>query len=972
MKENNKQERIIPISLAAILVFTVFAAPASAADYHHVGPGQTYSAIQDAINASNPHDTIIVHDGTYNENLDVNVTHLTIQSENGSAVTIVQAVDSDDDVFEVIEDYVNISGFTATGATGSCGIYLGSGTDHCNISNNNASNNSDGIHLRDSSNNRLTGNTANSNGDGIYMRWGSDNNTLTNNIANSNGVGIDLWDASNNVLINNTANLNRRDGIEVRWGSDNNVLANNTANSNRMGIELWDSSNNVLTNNTMSGNEYNFGVRGQLSYYSQQDIDTSNKVDGRPIYYWVNQQDKQVPNDAGYVGIVGSTNITVRDLVLTNNYIGVLFADTRNSRIENVTVSNNEYLGIYLYYSDDNRLTNNIADSNCGGGIYLQYSSNNRLTNNTANSNNHCTTIHHTLGYGICMRFYSNNNTLTNNTANSNHQYGFYFGDSSNNRLTNNTANLNDWYGICLDYSGNNKLTSNTMSGNKYNFGVFGWRFDYIQDLDTSNVVDGKPIYYWVDQHDKQVPNDAGFVGVVSSTNITVRDLILTKNGEGVLFVDSQDSRIENLNVSNNSIGIYLYYSSENNLTNNTANLNSHRSRAHSSTSGYGIHLDHSSNNNLVNNTANLNSQHGIYLEDWSDDNNLVNNTANLNSQHGIYLEGKSNNNMLTNTTANSNSKYGICVEYSSDNRLTNITTSNNDYGIYLKGSSNNLIYNNYFNNTNNAWDDGTNTWNITAVHGTNIIGGPYLGGNYWSDYAGADTDGDGLGDTLRPYNSSGNIQNAGDWHPLVSVLSRTCTISLDLGWNLISAPLNLTIRKLGQESIVGDPLNVTPENRLTSIYRYNTTSELFEKCSHYDDWGWDPATGSESFTELEPGRGYWVMAKNDCNLTFTGTAPSDLNVPLDAGWNCVGWYSMSEAQLGEEAVVGDPLNVTPENSLTSIYQYNSSTGLFEKCSHYDDWGWYPATGSESFTELEPGRGYWGMAKNDCEWRHEV
>jgi hypothetical protein len=194
--------------------------------------------------------------------------------------------------------------------------------------------------------------------------------------------------------------------------------------------------------------------------------------------------------------------------------------------------------------------------------------------------------------------------------------------------------------------------------------------------------------------------------------------------------------------------------------------------------------------------------------------------------------------------------------------------------------------------------------------------------------------------------------------------------IALKKGWNLISVPLNLTIRELGQESVVGNPLNVTPENSLTSIYMYNTTSGSFEKCSHYEDWGWEHATGSESFTELEPGRGYWVMAENDCTLTFTGTAPSDLDVPLDAGWNCIGWYSISGAQLGNESVVGDPLNVTPENSLTSIYRYNTTSGSFEKCSHYADWGWEYATGSESFTELEPGRGYWAWADGDCVWKH--
>lgn len=113
-------------------------------------------------------------------------------------------------------------------------------------------------------------------------------------------------------------------------------------------------------------------------------------------------------------------------------------------------------------------------------------------------------------------------------------------------------------------------------------------------------------------------------------------------------------------------------------------------------------------------------------------------------------------------------------------------------------------------------------------------------------------------------------------------------------------------------------------------------------------------------------------MAKNDCDLTFTGTDPSDMDIELDIGWNLIGWYSMEEVLLGEESVVGNPLNVTPRNSLSSIYRYNSSTGLFEKSDHFDDWGWWPATGSESFTKLEPGRGYWVMAKNDCVWRHEV
>jgi len=231
---------------------------------------------------------------------------------------------------------------------------------------------------------------------------------------------------------------------------------------------------------------------------------------------------------------------------------------------------------------------------------------------------------------------------------------------------------------------------------------------------------------------------------------------------------------------------------------------------------------------------------------------------------------------------------------------------------------------------------------------------------------------------SIGTWNVTASVQNANgtamqEWVWIVTPGDETIPqtiyiVSLKTGWNLISAPLNLTTWNLDDESAVGNPLNVTPTNCISSIYRYNSTSNLFEKSEHFDNWGWYPATGSESFTALEPGRGYWAMAQQDCSLTFTGTAPFDLDIPLNTGWNLIGWYSMNEAALGEEMVVGNPLNVTPTNSLTSIYRYNTTSALFEKSDRFLDWGWYPATGSDSFTKLEPGRGYWLMAKNNANW----
>lgn len=82
--------------------------------------GAEFQRLQDAIDSEPSCDIIIVKDGTYVENVDINRS-LTIQSENGPNLTTVQAADPNDCVFEITADYVNIIGFTVTGAnTGIC------------------------------------------------------------------------------------------------------------------------------------------------------------------------------------------------------------------------------------------------------------------------------------------------------------------------------------------------------------------------------------------------------------------------------------------------------------------------------------------------------------------------------------------------------------------------------------------------------------------------------------------------------------------------------------------------------------------------------------------------------------------------------------------------------------------------------------------------------------------------------------
>ena len=138
----------------------------------------------------------------------------------------------------------------------------------------------------------------------------------------------------------------------------------------------------------------------------------------------------------------------------------------------------------------------------------------------------------------------------------------------------------------------------------------------------------------------------------------------------------------------------------------------------------------------------------------------------------------------------------GIIIDSAWESIICNNTIIDNYRGISIVTDNfGNRIYNNFLRNNINAYDMDDayeTTWNITKTMGENIIEGPYLGGNYWSDYLGADNDGDGLGDT--PYNISG-VERDIDYYPLCDGIPPEITnVSIHPQIQLINGSVNISI----------------------------------------------------------------------------------------------------------------------------------------------------------------------------------
>jgi parallel beta-helix repeat protein len=293
---------------------------------------------------------------------------------------------------------------------------------------------------------------------------------------------------------------------------------------------------------------------------------------------------------------------TIIDGGLSGNVINITVARVQGRQAPNVNVS-----GFTIQRSGTGSGKNN--------GIYLSggsYGSN--ITGNIITGNH----------YGIHLDASSSNSINMNNVTNN--FCGIYLEQSSENSIFKNNAESNS-IGVLLDWlSSENILKHNRMTLNVENFGVRNGQSisSYVNDVDSSNMADGKPIYYWVNRSDMTVPIDAGYVALINCTRITVQNLSLARNSEGVLVAHTKDSAITNNSITLNRDGIDIRYSSNNTLSKNQIVANSN-----------GILQQYSSNNTVLANSLTANSV-GIQLYE-SSSNQFYHNNMNNTKQTETY-----------------------------------------------------------------------------------------------------------------------------------------------------------------------------------------------------------------------------------------------------------------------------------------------------------------------------------------------
>ena len=669
-----------------------------------------FSNIQGAVAAVSDGGTVYVAAGTYDENLVIG-KGLTLSGALSSDAADIPIIDGSGTgvVVTIMANNVTVSGFKVqnSGIVPATDAGIAIGGLSCTIENS-----------------VITGNTS-----GIALMGAKSAQIKDNQILQNSVYGVVLADysgsyATGNTISGNTFTGNTIDGIYVGELCDGNTIADNTISGSTElhglnypdtiddanGIYLWKSSENEITRNTISGNVGSgIHLKGALSntiagneitdndrsgiwlrnddHYPDTGSDTINTINNNKIYdnnadgagyqLYTGSYNTVWDPDTGFIAINAENNwwgsadyaeVTagIRDVDIDAvDYMPYYISAAMTSKIDDVIYVDDDYTDISCggYIWGVNAFSNiqgAVAAVSDGGTVYVAagtYDENlvigKGLTLSGALSSDAADIpIIDGSGTGVVVTIMANNVTVSGFKVQNSGivpatDAGIAIGGLSctieNSVITGNTSGIalmgaksaqikdnqilqNSVYGVVLaDYSGS-YATGNTISGNTF----------------TGNTIDG--IY----------------VGELCDGN-TIADNTISGSTElhGLNYPDADYD----------ANGIYLWFSSDNELSGNTIYGNT----------GSGIHLKAARNNTIKENTITGNTRNGIWLRN---DDNYPDTGLNKINNNKIYGN---------NTTGDGYQLYTGAYDAAWDNNYTAINAENNwwgsaDYAVVTAG----------------------------------------------------------------------------------------------------------------------------------------------------------------------------------------------------------------------------------------------------------------------------------------------
>ena len=541
--------------------------------------------------------------------------------------------------------------------------------------------------------------------------------------------------------------------------------------------------------------------------------------------------------------------------------------------------------------------------------LYLEGAINSSVFNNTFSGN----------FYSLELPFTENLEVYNNTFKDNLFAVDLYYG-AKNNRIHDNDIHINDHgaFGISLSGDLNYPVVNNSISNNTIiaPFDPTGRSFWIAIDIEH-DVLYNKVIGNYILNAPIELPNGAHWNTTVENNTIEYSDLVFPSYGIHLRY--TRNDTIRHNVIKNAFWGIITTASDRTCICNNTLyNTFGGIGAASLSFTDFG-------NNDYYNLTNCIISGNAIYLTDitgsvptmtpvgivlYRDNPNalVINITVSNNeinalspgSNAGIGLYGATNvlirNNSVENVGAglllSATNRFmvgfnnlqsvvnGTFINGSTNGVLTGNVIRASNFSMVLNSSSNIAIYNNILNSTNGVKFLGSYnfiTFNTTKTRAFNIVGGPYIGGNFWAKPDGTgfsetcreDENKDGICDTPYEVYSQEVDELPLTYPPLLpdlTVLSINPIIVDKFNDEYI---VNVTIKNLGEDNATnfnvtlnssGGPIGITTVPLLEPGERLNVT------------FNWNPTPGDYNLTAIvDPGYpNDNVVESNESNNNLT------------------------------------------------------------------------------------------------------